>query len=270
MKHIIITTIAAVVLATTAFADPIHDAAMNGNLAGVQAELDKGADVNAKDGEGVTPMHYAASGGNKEIAELLIANGADVNAKDGWGSTLLFDAVATLQKEIAKLLIINGADVNVKDDWGMTPLHFAALFGQKEITELLLAECADVNAKNKDDETPLDMAEMIVATSPMPPEEKADFEETIDLLRKHQLPCFPPSFCPPLILVYSKDKLTINVPFEFSFFAKAEKIYAVEATGDLLKWNKVKTIRGTGSEVKFTDTRKALFEMQYYRVKVVE
>jgi hypothetical protein len=38
-----------VVLATTTFADPIHDAARTGDLAGVQAELNKGVNVNAKD-----------------------------------------------------------------------------------------------------------------------------------------------------------------------------------------------------------------------------
>ena len=43
MKHLLLTTIAAVVLlATTAFAGPIHTAAEKGDLAGVQAELDKG------------------------------------------------------------------------------------------------------------------------------------------------------------------------------------------------------------------------------------
>jgi hypothetical protein len=47
MKHILITTIAAVFLATTALADPIDDAAKTGDLAGVQAELDKGVGVNA-------------------------------------------------------------------------------------------------------------------------------------------------------------------------------------------------------------------------------
>ena len=38
MKHLLITTIAAVLLVTTAFADPIHDAVKNGDLAGVQAD----------------------------------------------------------------------------------------------------------------------------------------------------------------------------------------------------------------------------------------
>ena len=78
----------------------------------------------------------AAKQGDVEAVKQFIAADSDVNAKDGWGSTLLFDAVATLQKEIAKLLIINGADVNVADLFSMTPLHFAAVFGQKEITEL--------------------------------------------------------------------------------------------------------------------------------------
>ena len=47
MKHLLLTTIAAVLLVGTAFAGPIHTAASDGDLAGVQAELDKGADVNA-------------------------------------------------------------------------------------------------------------------------------------------------------------------------------------------------------------------------------
>ena len=93
--------------------------------------------------------------------------------------------------------------------------------------------------------------------------------ETADLLRKHggktaeELALMPHLEC-------GKDKLTTNVPFDFRFTAKAGKSYTVEATGDLRKWNKVETISGTGSEVKFTDIRKALFERQYYRVKVVD
>ena len=56
-------------------------------------------------------------------------------------------------------------------------------------------------------------------------------------------------------------------PFGFSFDTGKDKSYTVEATGDLLKWNQVETLQGTGSVVQFTDTREALFEKQYYRVK---
>ena len=56
-------------------------------------------------------------------------------------------------------------------------------------------------------------------------------------------------------------------PFGFSFDTGKDKSYTVEATDDLLKWNRVQTLQGTGSAVQFTDSRKALFEKQYYRVK---
>ena len=175
MKHLLLTTIAAVLLVGTAFADPIHDAAEDGDLAGVQAELDKDVDVNVNNklvgSGGGTPLHYATT---KAIAELLIANGADVNAQNDYGETPLdYDAWYNSETEIADLLrehggkhgVINGAaaggnieavkeflvagtDVNVKDGWGWTPLHNAAWWGHKEIAELLLANGADVNAKD--------------------------------------------------------------------------------------------------------------------------
>ena len=71
MKHLLLTTIAAAVLVGTAFAGPIHDPAKNGDLAGVQAELDKGADVNAKNENGGTPLLYATLSGHREIDERL-------------------------------------------------------------------------------------------------------------------------------------------------------------------------------------------------------
>ncbi|MBT6659319.1 MAG: ankyrin repeat domain-containing protein [Verrucomicrobia bacterium] len=72
MKHLLLTTIAAVLVVGTAFADPIHDAVFDGVIARVQAELDKGVDVNTEDEFGFTPLHFAAIKGYKEIAELLI------------------------------------------------------------------------------------------------------------------------------------------------------------------------------------------------------
>ena len=260
MKHLLLTTIAAVLVVGIAFADPIHDVAWKGDLAGVQRELNKGADVNAKDYIGRTPLHNAARWshkGHKKVAELLISRGADVDAMDDDGWTPLHYAALGGSKETAKLLIVEGVDVNTKNDEGETPLHHAAHGGHKEVAELLIANGADLNARKKNGDTPLDEAN------------RRNNQEIADLLREHggktgeELAHMPS-------LIYSKDKLTINVPFDFRFTAKAGKSYTVEATGDLRKWNKVQTISGTGSEVKFTDIRKALFERQYYRVKVVD
>ena len=127
MKHLLLTTIAAVVLVGTAFADPIHNYALNGYLAGVKKELDRGVDVNTKGIGGDTPLHTVIKSlrFRKEIVELLIAEGANVNAKD--------------------------------DVYGRTPLHRAAYKGYKELAELFLAKGADVNAKNAGGDTPLDL-----------------------------------------------------------------------------------------------------------------
>ena len=167
MKHILITTIAAVVLvgcgesqqsAPAPEAKPvepvveaakpepptakapdisIHDAAHTGNIEAVKQHLAAGADVNAKGGLGWTPLHFAVYYGHKEIVELLIAEGAEVNAKDKNGWTPLHLAAENGRKQVAELLIAKGADVNAKDKNGWTPLHLAVDGGHTEIADLL-------------------------------------------------------------------------------------------------------------------------------------
>ena len=138
MKHLLITIAAVVLLATAAFADPIHDAVEKGNLIGVQAELDKVVDVNAKREDGSTPLHSAAT---KEIAELLIAKGADVNAKDKIGGTSLHLAAHSGQKEIVELLIANGVNINAKIEAGkwkdQTSLSLAIQNNQTATADLI-------------------------------------------------------------------------------------------------------------------------------------
>ena len=99
MKHLLLTTIAAVLVvgcATTQSPEPptgkapdisIVDAAKEGNIEAVKQHLTAGADVNAKTENEWTPLHEAARSGRKEIAELLIDKGADVNAKNRGGQT---------------------------------------------------------------------------------------------------------------------------------------------------------------------------------------
>ena len=55
MKQLSLTIIAAVSLAGAVFAAPIHDAAREGDIVGIQAQLDAGADVNAEDERGCVP-----------------------------------------------------------------------------------------------------------------------------------------------------------------------------------------------------------------------
>ncbi|MDB4794760.1 ankyrin repeat domain-containing protein [bacterium] len=193
--------------------ESIHIATVAGHIEAVKQHLAAGAEVNAKDEDGLTPLDHAVWGGHTEVAELLIANGADVNAKDKYGWTpllhaarkghkeiveLLIDKGADVKakngwlrtslhfattKEIAELLIDKGADVKAKDDGESTPLHNASLEGHKETAELFIAKGADVNAKDEDGKTPLDDAEEVREDDS--PENKAAKKETADLLRKY-------------------------------------------------------------------------------------
>ena len=117
MKHLLLTTIAAVVLVVgcgesqspeppTAKAPDIsiYNAVDRGNIEAIKQHIAAGTDVNVKNEFGWTPLHYAALKGQKEIAELLIAKGADVNAVGDLGRTPLDLAYA----ETADLLRKHG------------------------------------------------------------------------------------------------------------------------------------------------------------------
>ena len=108
MKHILITTIAAVLVGCSKPPPPdisIHGAAWKGNIEAIKQHLAAGTDVDVKDDKhGLTPLHGAAIHGHKEIVELLIAKGADVNAKTNDGETPLVYA----KGEIADLLRKHG------------------------------------------------------------------------------------------------------------------------------------------------------------------
>ncbi len=71
-------------------------------------------------------------------------------------------------------------------------------------------------------------------------------------------------------------KLKINTfsksttPFSLSFESKSGSTYTIEVSHDLKQWGEIGEAQGTGSSVEFTDWREALFQKQYYRVKLVE
>ena len=85
MKHLLLTTIAAVLLVGCGNPDvALIQAITKGNPEAVQQAIADGADVNAKGERGLTPLHIAHYANrpytNLKIAELLITKGADVNA----------------------------------------------------------------------------------------------------------------------------------------------------------------------------------------------
>ena len=75
MKHLLLTTVAAVVLVGcgASSSELLMQSVREGNVEAVKQNLAAGADVNAKDGNGWPPLHWSAWKGHKEIVELLIA-----------------------------------------------------------------------------------------------------------------------------------------------------------------------------------------------------
>ncbi len=180
MKHLLLTTIAAVVLAgcgesqqsaPAPEAKPVEPVAEVSAQPSVLPAEAKPEPPTAKASE--ISIHEAAALGNIEVVKQFLDSGTDVNAKDETGGTPLDEAAGWGRKDIVELLIAKGADVNAKfDDDGSTPLHLAAWKGHFETAELLIAADADVNAKMEDGDTPLDLA-------------KRKHQELAELLRKH-------------------------------------------------------------------------------------
>ena len=143
MKHLLLTTIAAVVLvgcgesqqsappAAAQPAEPVAEAAKP-TTPPKAVSANKGADpargINPEPTTAKAPdisIHKAAEAGNIEAVKKHLAAGADVNATHGGWTPLHYSASAG-HKEVAKLLIVEGSDVNAKNDInGGTPLDWA-------------------------------------------------------------------------------------------------------------------------------------------------
>ena len=154
MKHILVTTIAAVLVVgcgESQQSSPAPEAKPVESVAEVPAQASP-PPVEAKPTE---PVAEAAQ------PEPPTAKAPDIS---------IHAAARQGKIEAVKQHLTDGVGVNAKSEMGRTTLHSAAREGHKEVIELLIAKGADVNVKDDDGTTPLDMA---------------DDKETADLLRKH-------------------------------------------------------------------------------------
>ena len=115
----------------------LHDAAEKGDIEEVSRLIAQGADVNAKDNDGITALYIASETGHAEIVSLLLAARADVNAKHDNGMTTQMAASYRGHSEIVSLLLAAGADVTATFNDGMTAISLAELQGHQEIVEML-------------------------------------------------------------------------------------------------------------------------------------
>jgi uncharacterized protein len=97
-----------------------------GKLRAAELLMEAGADVKAREKNGLTALHLAAGGPGDEspmvpIVKDLLRHGADVDARTEAKVTPLGLAVWKRRLKIASLLISGGADLDAVDATGRTP-----------------------------------------------------------------------------------------------------------------------------------------------------
>lgn len=124
-------------------------AAERGDTRAVERLLERGADVNVRDGSGATPLMAAVRQNRLEVARRLIEAGANVDAQDDAGQNDYLIVAAEGYLEFLQLLMQNGADLSITDNEGGTGLIYAADAGRVDIVRALLdAGVDDVNQVN--------------------------------------------------------------------------------------------------------------------------
>lgn len=104
-----------------------------------------GADINARNSEGLTLLQMAVRDRMEDIAEILLNLGADPNLKAHQnGYTALHYAADKGDEDVIDLLLKHKADPNIQDRRRQTPLHVAAEGGEEDIVKKLVAAGADV------------------------------------------------------------------------------------------------------------------------------
>lgn len=117
--------------------------------------IQKGADVNAVNGNGETPLFSAAKGDNTDAIDLLVKRGASLNARDHLGSSPLHAAVRWDALTAAEKLINLGFNIDSQNVGGKTPLAEAAVEGNTTMARLLISHGANPNAYDQNGRTAL-------------------------------------------------------------------------------------------------------------------
>jgi len=113
----------------------------------VEALVETGLSIDARDRDGDTALTISASAGNLVAVTWLLRHGADVDARNNARRTALYLAAMRDNRAIAELLLANHANPNLADFGGFTPLVRAASSGHEQIVRMLLSAGADPTLK---------------------------------------------------------------------------------------------------------------------------
>lgn len=137
----------------------LHEAAIVGDPAIVEALIHRGANVNAQDEHSKTLLHYASSKGYLAVVQpLLQAPGVEINKKACGNQTPLHETSQNGHLAVVQaLLAVREVDVDAEDSNRWPPLHLAAMWGYLAVVEELIRKGANKTLKNDIEETPLSL-----------------------------------------------------------------------------------------------------------------
>lgn len=124
-------------------ADPVrhvtalHNAAAQGHVGLVKLLMERGADVNAADWQGITPLIAASFYGRVEAMRMLLAQGAAADVRPAGGPTALVAATYSGNVKAVDLLLQSGANPAQADAFGNTAQTVALATKRTEITARL-------------------------------------------------------------------------------------------------------------------------------------
>ena len=87
-----------------------------------------------------TPLLQATKWGKLEIVKLLIDKGANINHQNVDGVTALHYAAVCGNGEIVQYLLVKGAATQINDKLGLSPVIVANVYGHPEMANLLTAK----------------------------------------------------------------------------------------------------------------------------------
>ncbi|MDX1562585.1 MAG: ankyrin repeat domain-containing protein [Gammaproteobacteria bacterium] len=136
-------------------ATALHWAVYHDEHEAVQLLIDAGADATLASRYGVTPLYLAAVNGNAEVISLLLGAGADPEGIGPYGETMLMTAARTGVPAAVEALIEAGAAIDTREpEFDQTALMLAAREANAAVLQLLIDRGADVDARTRVGETP--------------------------------------------------------------------------------------------------------------------
>jgi ankyrin repeat protein len=135
---------------------PIHIAALLANQKALELLLERGADLEMQDKEGLTPIFYAVQSKSLEIFYFLKEKGANLFHVEKQGRTLFYWTASLGRMELLDVLLQAGLDPNATTKLGRTALSKSAWNGSVDIMRYLLKlKNIQIEVKDKNGRTAL-------------------------------------------------------------------------------------------------------------------